>query len=66
LGDVQAPLIVLQERTRRPGLRSDSAEVDSMKVRRGPRDSLERRQGPDSLPRPDSLQKADSLHQRHR
>ncbi|HZE75078.1 MAG TPA: Ig-like domain-containing protein [Gemmatimonadales bacterium] len=66
LGDVQAPLIVPQERTRRPGLRSDSAEVDSMKVRRGPRDSLERRQGPDSLPRPDSLQKADSLHQRRR
>lgn len=63
LGDVQAPLVVPQERTRRPGLRSDSAEADSMKAQR---DSLERRQRPDSLPRPDSLQKADSLHQRRR
>jgi len=53
-GDVQAPLIIPEERTRRRAP-SDSAAADSMKARRELRDSLERRHPPE---------KNDSLHQK--
>jgi hypothetical protein len=53
-GDVQAPLIVPEQRTRQ-GLPSDSAAADLMKARRELRDSLERR-------RPREMN--DTLHRR--